>query len=408
MLAGLLLAIPLLSVSELTLGMGWRELAGVLFTLATIGPGTMLVYGQLVLHERWWRRIWQLPTIMVIGVGVAFSTSLAVLDAFVGRDREFVRTPKFGIAGRKGTWRGKRYGRAAPWGGVAELALGVYCAITAGLFWRDGQYAVAPFLTLYTVGFVTVGMLTVGQSLTLTGVRHGRAAAIGLALVGVIGGTASPTSGAELALLPLFSREALVEEGEQWWTRSPDPGNPVACATCHHDVAAASAWAPSFPKWKPMPPPHARVMTLLQVNAEAVARHYRVEDPRPAAVAITAYLTWLAGGAPVTPGISAGQPIFAARLEALSTSVERGAQVFDVQCRNCHERDAVAARVLAFPRVARARVEWLEGFLEGHVSPGEVLTWDGPRMADLISYLVSRLAGRPFPLGRTNSLEVSR
>jgi len=49
MLAGLLLAMPLRIVSDLTLGVGWRELAGLLFALATIGPGTMLVYGQSVL-----------------------------------------------------------------------------------------------------------------------------------------------------------------------------------------------------------------------------------------------------------------------------------------------------------------------------------------------------------------------
>jgi len=154
---------------------------------------------------------------MVIGVGVALSTSLAVIDAFVDRRSEFVRTPKFGIAGRKGTWRGKRYGRTAPWGGVGELMLGVYCAITAGLFWRDGQYAVAPFLTLYTVGFFTVGLLTVGQSLTLTGHRRERAVALGFVLVLVIGSTASPVTGTERPpLLPAVG-DALVAEGFFPW-----------------------------------------------------------------------------------------------------------------------------------------------------------------------------------------------
>jgi len=67
----------------------------------------------------------------------------------------------------------------------------------------------------------------------------------------------------------------LVAEGARWWSVSPDPGNPVACATCHHDPATVRGWAASFPKLKPLPPPHARVMTLMQANAEAVARHYR-------------------------------------------------------------------------------------------------------------------------------------
>jgi len=40
----------------------------------------------------------------------------------------------------------------------------------------------------------------------------------------------------------------LVTEGERWWTRSPDPRDPVACATCHHDPGETRGWAASFPK----------------------------------------------------------------------------------------------------------------------------------------------------------------
>ncbi len=79
----------------------------------------------------------------------------------------------------------------------------------------------------------------------------------------------------------------LVAEGKRLWSRSPDPGNPVACATCHWDIGAVRSWAPSFPKFKPLPAPAARVMSLLQANAEAVERHYRASDPLSIATAIT-------------------------------------------------------------------------------------------------------------------------
>ena len=105
----------------------------------------------------------------------------------------------------------------------------------------------------------------------------------------------------------------LAAAGERWWTTSPDPANPVACATCHHEPAETRGWAASFPKFKPQPPPHARVMTLLQANAEAVRRHYRLVDPRPVATAITAYLTTHGAGVPLSPGVVAGQPVFPAR-----------------------------------------------------------------------------------------------
>ena len=165
MLTSVLLSIPLRATSDLPADSGMRLVTGIAFGLATLGPATMLVYAQRVLDAAWWRRAWQLPTIMVIGVGVALSTTVAVLGAVVGGRREFVRTPKFGIDDRAaGSWRGKRYGESAPWGGLAELALGLYCACAVWLFLGDGQYAVVPFLALYALGFLTVGWLTIAQS----------------------------------------------------------------------------------------------------------------------------------------------------------------------------------------------------------------------------------------------------
>ena len=161
MLTVMLLSVPLLGLRDLapsTPILLWVSLA---ISVAFFGPGAMLVYAQRVLDPAWWQRAWWLPTIMVIGVGVAWSTSLAVLGAFWGKDREFIRTPKFGIGPGGGHWRGKVYGDRRPWGGVIEVALGLYCAWTTWLFWHHGQYGVLPFLILYTSGFLTVGSLTI-------------------------------------------------------------------------------------------------------------------------------------------------------------------------------------------------------------------------------------------------------
>jgi cellulose synthase/poly-beta-1,6-N-acetylglucosamine synthase-like glycosyltransferase len=140
---------------------------GLLFGLVALGPGTMLAYAQGVLDRSWWRRFWQLPTILVIGIGVALSTSLAVLEGFVGRRREFIRTPKFGITSPSGTWRGKGYGERATWGAAVELALGLYWAATTHLFWTHHQYGMVPFSGLYALGFLTVGTYTIVQSLAV-------------------------------------------------------------------------------------------------------------------------------------------------------------------------------------------------------------------------------------------------
>src|SRR5712671_4357097 len=110
----LMLVVVLLSVPALAIGAAAQSVpvlvfASVVFALASIGPACMLIYAQQVLPESGWRRALRLPTIMVIGVGLAWSTSLAVLSAFWGRDLHFVRTPKFGIGPQGGQWRDKVY-----------------------------------------------------------------------------------------------------------------------------------------------------------------------------------------------------------------------------------------------------------------------------------------------------------
>jgi len=199
--------------------------------------------------------------------------------------------------------------------------------------------------------------------------------------------------------------QALVMEGERWWTRSPDPGNPVACATCHRDPAKTRGWAASFPKFKPLPPPHSRVMTLLQANTEAVSRHYRLPDPLPAATAITAYLTSLGADVPISPGVSAGQPVFPTRMQQLATSVVRGERLYSRRCGQCHNPATVAPSVTTFPRVVGGRAESLEGFLARHQLVGQPLAWDGAAMADVIAYLMSHLAGRPVGLQTKRALQ---
>jgi len=173
MLTVILLSFPLAALPDVRLSPWSLASVSVAVGVATFGPGTMLVYAQRVLDRQWWRHAWRLPTIMVIGVGVAWSTSLAVLAAFWGRDREFVRTPKFGIGPGGGQWRGKAYGDGRPWGGVVEIALGLYCAWTTWLFWIHGHYGALPFVALYTTGFLTVGGLTILHA-SGAGLRRGR------------------------------------------------------------------------------------------------------------------------------------------------------------------------------------------------------------------------------------------
>jgi mono/diheme cytochrome c family protein len=188
---------------------------------------------------------------------------------------------------------------------------------------------------------------------------------------------------------------ALVAEGERWWTTSPDPVDPVACATCHHDPSEMRGWAASFPKYRPLPPPEGRVMTLLQANAEAVRRHYGLRDPEPVAIALTAYVMSRGDGIRVSPGVVEGEPVFDGRQRALAQSVARGDRLYARRCAGCHASAAVAPAALLFPRVVDSRAESLERFISHH-RPDASFSWNGQPVADLIAFMMSNLVGRPL------------
>lgn len=218
--------------------------------------------------------------------------------------------------------------------------------------------------------------------------RRGRRPLVLVLLAVVVAGQAPADTAA--------SRHAmLVAEGEHWWTSSPDSRDPVACATCHHDSQATRGWAASFPKYRPLPPPEGRVMTLVQANAEAVRRHYGLADAGRPAVAIAAYLTSRGADVPVSPGIVAGQPVFEGRLRALDESVTRGERLYALRCSICHAAGDVAPTALDFPRVMDGRVEPLEGFLEHHADH-VTFAWASQPTADVIAFLMKRLAGQPI------------
>lgn len=190
--------------------------------------------------------------------------------------------------------------------------------------------------------------------------------------------------------------EALVAAGERWWSRSPALDRLVACATCHHDPDAIRAWAGSFPKVRPLPPPHTRVMTLLQATAEAVTRHYGPMDPRPAAIAISAFLVARGTGLPITPGVTPDQPVFPTRMRALAESVERGRTLYGRRCEVCHDAATIAPRAGGF---LRTTAEPAELFLERHQPAGPPISWNSLAMADLLAYLLAHRMGEPVTAG---------
>jgi hypothetical protein len=130
-----------------------------LLSLVSIGPPLLFAISQRTLYQRQWlKRYVFMPGLMWLGSGIALNNTRAVVEALLGVNNVFKRTPKFHIERRDDRWLGSQY--ALPLDGmiIGELALAVYALATVAVsLWRGNVFAV-PFLLLYVSGFGYVGL----------------------------------------------------------------------------------------------------------------------------------------------------------------------------------------------------------------------------------------------------------
>jgi cellulose synthase/poly-beta-1,6-N-acetylglucosamine synthase-like glycosyltransferase len=122
--------------------------------ISILGPNALYLTSQLAAQEGGWRRALWIPWLVMIGVGLAVSNSRAVLEAILGLESGFVRTPK------RGERQLKHYALAFSPLALAEVLLGLWCAAAFGLYLAAGKYLVGPFLAIYTAGYLFVGLVT--------------------------------------------------------------------------------------------------------------------------------------------------------------------------------------------------------------------------------------------------------
>jgi len=146
--------------------MVWCEMA-----LFAIGFGSTTIFYLVSQHELlrgWWRTLWYVPTLMAVGIGIAFNNAIAALDGAFGSTGEFVRTPKFGDTLReKGAWRKQTGGLRTKfnWKAWAELGMGLYLlACGAALLFFDDWFRrvsmALPFLLIFITGYFYVSLQT--------------------------------------------------------------------------------------------------------------------------------------------------------------------------------------------------------------------------------------------------------
>jgi hypothetical protein len=88
------------------------------------------------------------------------------MEALMGYQTEFVRTPKFRIEGKSDSWKHKKYrGYARTASIMIELALGCYFLFAIVFAVKFEVYASLPFLLMFGGGFFYVALLSLHQGI---------------------------------------------------------------------------------------------------------------------------------------------------------------------------------------------------------------------------------------------------
>ncbi len=161
-----LLSILMFPAMWVRYNMGWTEMLLIdvpLFFAATASIGVFYVKAQRELYGDWRQRLKYLPFLMSIGIGLCVNNTRAVLEAIFGKESEFARTPKYGIERSSDEWAGKKYHQAVGIQPMIELALGLYFSATVFYALVNQIYGTLPFLVLFQVGFLYMGLLSIFQ-----------------------------------------------------------------------------------------------------------------------------------------------------------------------------------------------------------------------------------------------------
>jgi cellulose synthase/poly-beta-1,6-N-acetylglucosamine synthase-like glycosyltransferase len=162
-----LLMIPLAILMPITVVVrvshGWIEVLLLdlpFFAAATMSVLVFYVASQREIHASTWQRVKYLPYLMALGIGLSVNQARAVVEALLGHQTGFTRTPKSGVQGGANPAPKRRYRVAVSLQPLLELALAAY--FTLAVVWTidRGVWYSLPFLVLFQAGFGYVGIMS--------------------------------------------------------------------------------------------------------------------------------------------------------------------------------------------------------------------------------------------------------
>ncbi len=146
---------------------GWFQMLYIdlpLFMASTFSISSFYLVSQKELFpKRWFRALLYLPLLMSLGIGLTITNTIAVLEALVGKQTAFARTPKYRVESKKDRVGANKYRKRLGWVPWIELLIGTYFALAVFYAIDNENYFTVPFLLLFVVGYWVTGLMSLLQ-----------------------------------------------------------------------------------------------------------------------------------------------------------------------------------------------------------------------------------------------------
>ena len=163
----IVLSVLLLPAMVIRFYQGWFQMLYIdlpLFMASTFSISSFYLVSQRELFPKTWpRALLYLPFLMALGIGLTITNTKAVLEALVGRQSAFARTPKYGVERKKQKVGANKYRKRLGWIPWVELLIGCYFASTVYYALDNENYITVPFLVLFVVGYWYTGLMSLLQ-----------------------------------------------------------------------------------------------------------------------------------------------------------------------------------------------------------------------------------------------------
>jgi len=184
----IVLSVLLLPAMVIRFYQGWFQMLYIdlpLFVASTFSISSFYLVSQKELFPKTWpKALLYLPFLMALGIGLTITNTRAVLEALVGRETAFARTPKYRVETRKDKVRANKYRRRLGWVPWVELLIGCYFALAVYYAVANENYITVPFLLLFVIGYWCTGLMSLLQGrfggLSVGGSNHTKPFPVGI------------------------------------------------------------------------------------------------------------------------------------------------------------------------------------------------------------------------------------